>query len=272
MTDVLPEVAESLDRVYPVPDVSADWDGVLASADARRKRPLSLGRLYSRRRLVALAAAMLVGVLTASAFATVRDLFEADYRKVTRTVDDVQFSLSVPRAGWENGPDVRVGEHFRNGSLFVSKSTVGPQAAEAVIFWTSFPRSGQAAPCGNLRNRPVGRSAAALASAVAGAPGVRLLRRPSDVIVGGRPATYVVVRVFLDLGCHPGYFFTWEPSYPRGKCWGACWLRSSVNDTIRMWIVEINGKRLVLQAEVTEQGNASLQREISKIVRSIRFG
>jgi hypothetical protein len=59
--------------------------------------------------------------------------------KMTRTVDGVTFTVTVRSSGWENGPHERIGGEDRTRSLYISKSTVGPQGAEAVIFWTGFP-------------------------------------------------------------------------------------------------------------------------------------
>ena len=55
MTDVELEVADSFERVYPVPVVSADWDDVMSRSGARQGR--------RRWALVALAAVILVGGL-----------------------------------------------------------------------------------------------------------------------------------------------------------------------------------------------------------------
>ncbi len=58
MTDVEPDVADSFDRVFPVPTVVADWDEVLDRAGARNGTP---ARPPSRRRVVAIAAAIVAG-------------------------------------------------------------------------------------------------------------------------------------------------------------------------------------------------------------------
>src|SRR5215218_8131091 len=58
----------------------------------------------------------------------------------SRTVDGVPFSFSAPTPGWEPGPIERLPDGgFGHGSLLISKSTVCPQGAEAIVFWTSFP-------------------------------------------------------------------------------------------------------------------------------------
>jgi len=244
--------------------------------------------------LVALAAAMVV-VGAASAFAAVHELFSVEAKpfargKLTRTVDGVRFSLNVPKTGWENGPHERIGRigndpKFRTHSLLISKSTVGGQRAEAVIFWTSFPAGGEAAPCTAVVSPAIGRSTAALARAVARAPGTKLVKGPTRVTIGGRPAKRVVLRVREDLGCDPGFFFTWPHDWATFG-WGAFWLDTNVGDTISVWIVDVDRKRLVIEAEtrqpnsqgyplgfqVTRADVLKVEAEIEKIVGSIRFG
>jgi hypothetical protein len=173
------------------------------------------------------------------------------------TVEGVSFSLSLPTPGWE-----------REGSLYISKSTVGPQGAEAVIFWTSFPDGAYAYPCAHLLllGDPIGPSAADLAAAVSTARGTELVVGPSDVTVGGRAAQHVVLTVREDAGCDPGYFFAWREDFG-----GAFWAATEVGDTIRVWIVDFDGKRLVIEAETNKDANSALEQEIQRIVESIRF-
>jgi hypothetical protein len=133
------------------------------------------------------------------------------------TVEGVPFSFSVPTSGWE-----------RFGSLYISKSTVGPQGAEVVIFWTSFPDGDYAYPCAHLLllGHPIGPSAADLAAAVSTARGTALVAGPSDVTVGGRAAKHVVLNVREDVGCDPGFFFAWQQDWG-GAFWAATELARS---------------------------------------------
>ena len=171
--------------------------------------------------------------------------------------------------------------HLRSNHFLISKSTVGGQAAEAVIFWTAFPDGGEAAPCPRLLSA-ASRSTAELAAAVARAPAVTVLKGPRRVTVGGRPAKHVVVTVRGMGGCDSGYFFTWPDQW-----WGAFWPGTYAGDVISLWIVDVDGKRLVIEAEtkrprsqypaghggprVTRTDLVEVEREIARIVKSIRF-
>jgi hypothetical protein len=219
------------------------------------------------------AAVATLGVSTASGGPELRrDLAGAGHvrsssvRTLSRVVAGVHFSLDVRTAGWGAGPITRDGQRFRSGSLLISKSERGPQGAEAVVFWTSVPRAEHAQPCTRLLGKPEQVSPAALAAVLASAPGTRLVRGPSNVTVGGRPAKFVVLSVRRDLGCDPGYFYSWP-----APCWGACWVETNAGDTVKAWIVSVRGKLLLFEAETTKEASPRLEREVQGIVRSIRF-
>jgi hypothetical protein len=170
-------------------------------------------------------------------------------------IDGVPMSFTVRRYGWE---------HF--GDISINKSILGPQGAEAMIFWTSFPDGEHANPCARLSSQPVASSVDDLAFAVSTAPGIELVSGPSDVTVDGRAAQRVVLVVLKDLGCDPGYFFTW-----RDRSVGAFWSSTHAGDTIRLWIVRVRGTIVLIEAETTTQASAELEHEIEQIVGSIRF-
>jgi hypothetical protein len=161
----------------------------------------------------------------------------------------------VPTRGWE-----------RLGSISLNKSLSGPQGAGAIIFWTTFPDGVYADPCAHLLSTPVGPSAADLAAAVSTAPGAELVTGPSDVTVGGRVAKHLVLTVREDVGCGPGYFYAWH-DVQSGPFWGM----TDVGDTIRVWIVDMDGVRLFIGGETRKDAGPELEQEIQQIVESIRF-
>lgn len=183
----------------------------------------------------------------------------------TRTVEGVEFSFRADRS-WTAGPITESADGvLRFGHLLISKSIEGPQGAEAVIFWTSMS-DGPATPCGQWWGSPVG-SIGDFAAAVATARGTELVEEPSRVTVGGLPAQHVVVTVRQDIGCDPGFFYRWH-----AECRGPCWMESTVGDTIRVWFVDVDGTRLFFEAQTSTEADADLEREIERIVGSIRFG
>ena len=190
----------------------------------------------------------------------------------TVTEQGVSFSFGVPvghftpadEGWWERHSSLTTDKSAR-GPISINKSMSGPQDAEAIIFWTSFPDGDYADPCAGLLSLPVGSSAADLAAAVSKAPGTELLTGPSNVTLGGRPAKHVALTVRKNVGCDPGFFYTWRAGYG-----GANWLKTGVGDTIRVWIVDVHGTRLFIEAETTKGYGFGLEREVQQIVESIR--
>ncbi len=184
--------------------------------------------------------------------------------RLTVTENGVRFSFNVPR-GWERHSGIATGKSA-GGPISLNKSVVGSQGAEGIIYWTSFPDGDYADPCARLLPPSTGRSAAALATAVSRAPGTKLVRGPSDITVGGRPAKRVVVTVRETVGCDPGFFYSWRFVFG-----GALWPATGGGNTIRVWIVAVNGTRLFIAAVTDEQATSRLKKEIQQIVESIRF-
>ena len=102
---------------------------------------------------------------------------------------------------------------------------------------------------------------------MATAPGTKLVKGPSDVTLGGHPAKYVWLKVRKNVGCDPGFFYTWRDVYG-----GALWPTTAAGGTMRVWIVDVDGTRLVIAAATSEQATLRLKNEIYWIVQSIRFG
>ena len=220
-----------------------------------------------------LAAAVLVAAAVATASALPLLLSPSGYPKRVRpgarialTEQGIRFSLRPMTNDWGLYPGVSTGKSPA-GPISLNKSIVGPQDAEGIIYWTSFPYGDYADPCARLLGRSVGPSAADLAAAVSTAPGTKLVSGPSDVTLGGRPAKHVVLTVRKNVGCDPGFFYRWADVQG-----GALWTTTQAGSTMRVWVVSIDGKRLFIAAATTEQANSRLKKEIKQLVESIRFG
>jgi len=75
-----------------------------------------------------------------------------------------------------------------------------------------------------------------------------------------------VLTVRETLGCDPGFFVTWDPAGG-----GPGWWTTNAGDTIRVWIVNLDGKLFVLVGVSTEDASTRLEQEIQDIVDSIQF-
>jgi len=185
------------------------------------------------------------------------------------TTDGVALSFTVQATGWEPGPIFETAPNsgaWTSGSLLISKSTVMSQSAEALILWTVFPGGASADPCGHLANQPVGASASELATALSTAPGTELESGPTDATVGGFSSKHVTLTVREDLGCDPGFFYTW--AYEE---WGAIWPGTDVGTTINLWIVDVDGTMVFIESETSPGAGAAVGQEIQDIVGSITF-
>ena len=211
--------------------------------------------------LAALAAAVTMTAVAAAAP-------DAAKRRYTFTENGVQFSFNVaPRPPGAFHPVKSIStDKLPAGPISLNKDVWGAQSAEGIIYWTSFPDGDYADPCARLLPPSTGASPAKLATAVARAPGTRLVKGPSDVTLGGLPAKHVVLTIRKNVGCNPGFFFTW-----RAVDGGTLWTKTGVGDTIRVWIVTVNGTRLFIAAATNEQATSSLKKEIQQVVESIRF-
>jgi hypothetical protein len=187
------------------------------------------------------------------------DRWARTHGRYTMTAGGISFSYALPahQSGWEGGGSDR---HY------VTKSTQGPQGAEAIIYWTSYPDGDWADRCPNVLKNSVKPTAASLAAAVSTASGTELVSGPVDVLVGGRAAKRVVLHVGDDVGCDPGYFYTWKP-----YMWGAMWGRAGVGDKIQVWVVDVDGARLVIVGETSPSARTDVDQEIQRIVDSTSF-
>jgi hypothetical protein len=175
-------------------------------------------------------------------------------RNYSHTVENVAFSFQVPTHGWEGG----------NGP-YINKSTVGSQGAEAIIFWTTPFGGGRIEACGQWWGSPVA-SMADIAANASRVRGTELVSGPSNVAVDGRAAKRVVFTVQKDVACNPGFFHTWS-----GLSVGAFWTRIFVGDTVRVWLVEVDGKLLYIEGDTHKHAGPEVKREIQQIIDSIRF-
>ena len=193
---------------------------------------------------------------------------DAAQRRYTFTENGVRFSFNVaPRPPGAFHPVKSIAtDKLPAGPISLNKDVWGAQSAEGIIYWTSFPDGDYADPCARLLSPSTGASPAKLATAVARAPGTRLVKGPADVTLGGHRAKHVVVTVRKKVGCDPGFFFTW-----RAVSGGTLWTKTGVGDTIRVWIVTVNGTRLFIAAATNEQATPDLKKEIQQVVESIRF-
>ena len=196
----------------------------------------------------------------ASAFAQTPGASGPPDASVSHRAGSLSFSFTVG-AGWQS-----FGPSYPN---YITRSVGRQEGAEALIYWTNL--SGirvpmLAAPCHYLRTQRPGLAAADLAAVVAAAPGTDLISGPSDVTLGGYPAQHVALTVREDVGCDPGFFFTYPNVFG-----GALWPETAPGDTVRVWIIDVEGDLLFIAGETRPNASAGLEQDVVDIVQSIQF-
>ncbi len=168
----------------------------------------------------------------------------------------VRLSVNVP-AGWQSGD-----------GFFISKDVgVGPDGA-SFLFWDRAPVGVYADPCAQHAGPVVGPTTADLAAAMTTIPDTTLVSGPTDVTVGGRPAKHVVLTVSEDVACGvPGdEFYLWYADEE-----GAARYASALGATLSVWIVDVNGTRLSIDAESYKGAGPEIEQQIQTIIDSIQF-
>lgn len=174
------------------------------------------------------------------------------------TFEGFSFAFCAPSYGWEPYAD-----------FSISKSEFGPQGAEAILYWAPFEVENQSAFAGICMRLPLeGEFAtpADLATAIASLPGIDLITGAAQVQVGGREAWHLAFVVRADEGCDPGFLHQWRP-----RAVGAMWVATEIGDTIHVWVLDVDGRRLVIGGELHPEASDELELELLRIVESITF-
>lgn len=179
----------------------------------------------------------------------------------TLTEDDIVFSIQVPDGWHSSGPNCSGCANADGGWL-----QKGPDdSTDAGSVWMPvWSVDGVASdPC-RRTPAPVATSVAELADDVATIPGTELVSGPEDVVVGGRPAKHVVITIPTNIGCPAHQFNMWADH-------GIFRHATALEQTNRVWIVDLDGKRFWIEAETYKGSTAALDQEIQAMIDSIQF-
>ena len=175
-------------------------------------------------------------------------------------LDGVPLSFSVSASGWR--------------SLGVSELARGeyPQPDYIGIdFWPSAPENIYSDPCAHTPlSPPPSASAAGLAAAAATTPVAELVSGPSSIEVGGRPAQHLVLTIGEDIGCEPHDAWLWYDESTGGATGGWRWAEG-LGATYRIWIIDVDGTLVWIDAYTFKNADAGLAQDIQAIIDSIEF-
>lgn len=167
--------------------------------------------------------------------------------------EGVQLSITLPTADWRS-----------DGAIAIDRGTQGEPTAYGLLFWSQAPVGVFADPCRNTRAPSIGPDRAALAEAITTIPGVDVVQAPTEVMVGGRPATSVAITVREDIACEPGVFYLWySGNHAR--------YASERGFTVWTWIVDVDGTLIWIDGETYKDAPSSAQLGIQGVIDSISF-
>lgn len=178
----------------------------------------------------------------------------------TAVLEGVPLSFRVGSSGWaSDGGSINKGEFEKPDSAGIN-------------FWASAPENVYADPCAHTPLRPPAvASPEGLAAAVSNMPGIDVVAEPMGVTIDGRPGQYVAFVIREDIGCDPHEFYLWYDESTGGASGGWRWA-SALGAMHRVWIFNVDGKRVWIDSETFKGAKPELDQEIQQIIESIRFG
>ncbi len=120
-------------------------------------------------------------------------------------------------------------------------------------------------PCRHVERSPkIGSTVAALAAALGEVPDTTATK-PVQTTIAGRQATYIELAIPASLPCRPSDFYLWQDS-PNGDWWV-----QGLNETARVWILEVGGQRVAFLAHSYPGSGDGAKAEFQKILDSVVF-
>jgi hypothetical protein len=174
------------------------------------------------------------------------------------TRNGIRLSVTLPTADW-----------LSDQAFFFNKSVGTTPEGASFLFWDTNPIGVFADPCADKKAPPAGPSTADLAAAVSTLPGTELVSGPVDVMVGGRDAKHVVIKVPEDAPCgaEGREFYLWYA--PADACCSR--YISAPGATMRVWIIDVDGKIVWIDGETYKGAGPGPGQEIQQIIDSIKF-
>jgi hypothetical protein len=120
-------------------------------------------------------------------------------------------------------------------------------------------------PCTHRQRSPkVGSTVTDLAAALGRIPDTSATN-PVQTTIAGHEATYIEIAIPASLPCVPSEFYFWQDS-PDGYWWV-----QGLNETARIWILEVAGERVTFLAHSYPGSGDNAKAEFQKILDSVVF-
>ena len=143
------------------------------------------------------------------------------------------------------------------------RGTSSPPAGMAFV--VSIVDDTFADPCSHSERSPkVGPTVADLAKALGEIPDTTATD-PVQTTIAGHAATYVEIAIPASLPCAPSQFYLWQDS-PGGNWWV-----QGFNETARVWIFEVGGRRVTFLAHSYPGSGTDAKSVFQKILDTVVF-
>lgn len=172
--------------------------------------------------------------------------------RMTVAGSSLRFTAELP-AGWGS---------FDYGA---NRGMLGSPTEAGIAFFASLVDNTFKDPCSHLQRTPkIGSTVEALATALGEIPG-STATEPVQTTIAGHRATYVELGIPASLPCAPDKFILWQDS-PNGDWWVL-----GVNETIRVWILDLAGERVAIAARSWPGTSEGAKAELQEVLESIVF-
>lgn len=120
-------------------------------------------------------------------------------------------------------------------------------------------------PCAHVQRSPrIGSTVDALATALGEVPNTTATK-PVQTTIAGHQATYIELAIPASLPCQPSDFYLWQDS-PDGDWWV-----QGLNETARVWILEVGGQRVAFLAHSYPGSGDDPKAVFQKILDTVVF-
>jgi hypothetical protein len=171
-------------------------------------------------------------------------------------LEGIHMTFEIATPGW-----------ISNGDFGFDSGTEQTPTGRGFIVWQDDADGIFSDPCNQVKAPKAGPTAGDMAAAIASHPGAEVVAAPTAMTIDGRPAQKVVVRFPDPLPCPPDQYYLW---YDDTIADLARYV-TAPGSTIRVWIIEVDGKRVQLDGETYAGADGAIGEELDAIVESIRF-
>lgn len=138
-------------------------------------------------------------------------------------------------------------------------------SSHGAAFFVSVVDNTFSAPCGHVGRSPkVGETVEAVVSALGGIPG-SVATAPVETTLGTHEATSIELTTEPALPCAPSDFCWWQDSP------GNYWWALSADETIAVWILEAEGRPIVIAARTYPGTSDAVRAELEAALASIEL-